>query len=90
MLKLVAFAFFVASTNAFWTGCNIPGVIGPDRVESPFCSATSCSLTRGQTLLADVWFTPVRAHTHLMVAVTAFIAGIGVPVKIKKLKIKIN
>lgn len=80
MWKFLAIALLITGSNAFWTGCNIPGVISPDRVESPFCSATSCTVQRGQTLLADAWITPVRAHARLDVTVTAFVAGIGIPV----------
>ena len=80
MWKLFFYALLVVSINAFWSNCNIPGVIGPDRVESPFCNVTNCFVERGQTLTGDAWWTPIRVHQRLDLSVTAFIAGIGVPV----------
>lgn len=80
MWKFFIYALLVVSINAFWSNCNIPGVIGPDRVESPFCNVTNCFVERGQTLTGDAWWTPIRAHHQLDLSVTAFVAGIGVPV----------
>jgi hypothetical protein len=78
MLKFILLSVFVASASAFWTGCNLPGVVTPDLITSPFCGATSCTIARGQTLTAQAFFTPVRAHQRLDVTVTAFVLGIGV------------
>lgn len=81
MLKFLALTFLLATANAtFFRSCNIPGVITPDNVESPFCGVDRCTMTRGDTLVADVWATPVRAHQRLILSVVAFVAGIGIPV----------
>lgn len=81
MFKFLVFTLFVVGTNAFWRSCNIPGVITPDRVESPFCSGDRCIVTRGDTLVADAWVTPIRAHQRLDVTATAFAGPIGLPVR---------
>lgn len=71
----------ISGANAdFWRGCNIPGVVTPNRVESPFCSGTSCIVSRGDTLVADAWVTPVKVHHRLDVSVTAFVGPVGIPV----------
>ena len=81
MFKLLLVVLLVATANAsFWRSCNIAGVVTPDRIESPFCSGDRCVVTRGDTLLADGWFTPVRAHSRLDLTVTAFVGPIGLPV----------
>lgn len=85
MLKLIVFALFVAGASAFWASCNIPGVLDPDRIESPSCSGDRCTVQRGEILIADVFLTPNKAHEHLMVTVTAFIFGVGVNVGIYNL-----
>lgn len=80
MWKLLFFVSLFVSINAFWSNCNIPGVLAPDHVESQFCNVTNCFIERGQTLTGDAWWTPIRTHVRLDLSVTAFIAGIGVPV----------
>lgn len=81
MLKFVVLVLLVASANAsFWRSCNIAGVITPDRIESPFCGGDRCVVNRGDTLLADAWITPVRAHARLDLTVTAFVGPIGINV----------
>lgn len=81
MFKLFVFVLLVATAKAsFWRSCNIAGVVTPDRIESPFCAGDRCVVTRGDTLLADGWFTPVRSHSRLDLTVTAFVGPIGLPV----------
>lgn len=69
----------ITSANAFWFPCaDRPGAVSPNRVESPFCSGDLCMITRGESLLADVFTYFHGAHQRLDVRVTAFILGVGV------------
>jgi hypothetical protein len=72
MFKFIAFALLVTGTQAFWTGCNLPGVLTPDSIVSPACSGDRCTVVRGETLFADVFFTPTAAHTELIATATAY------------------
>lgn len=83
MLKLITFLLLVATARAqFWRACTGPlaNAVTPDDVQSPACSGTSCTIGRGEILRANAFFTPIRAHARLDVAVTAFVLGVGVPV----------
>lgn len=81
MFKLVALTVLlaIAGTDAFWNCCaNQPNAVCPRSVVSPACSGDICTVTRGEQLTANAFFTPVRAHSELRVTVTTTIAGITV------------
>lgn len=80
MYKLLILTLIsLASVNAFWSPCtDRPGAIAPNRVESAACSGNLCTITRGETLIADVFGVFTAAHHRLDVRVTAYIFGIGV------------
>jgi hypothetical protein len=84
MFKLVALTVLLAlsGANAFWTACpGVPaGVIAPRQITSPSCSGATCTVTRGQTLVANAYATFTQAHSTLNVRIQVFILGIGVNV----------
>ncbi|KAG5673376.1 hypothetical protein PVAND_003432 [Polypedilum vanderplanki] len=81
MFKLIALTVLLAlsGANAFWSACSdLPNALAPRTVESASCSPTLCTVTRGETLIADAYMTFNQAHSRLDVSVTAYIFGIGV------------
>lgn len=74
MFKFFALALLAVGAHAqatFWETCNIPGVVTPDNVVSNVCSGNRCTVTRGETLFADAFFTPTAVHTELIATATA-------------------
>lgn len=85
MFKFVVLTVLLAlsGADAFWRCCaNQPGAVCPTNIVSPACSGARCVVTRGEQLVADATFTPVRAHNRLDVEVTATALGITVPLPV--------
>jgi ML domain len=81
MFKFVALTVLLAlsGANAFFSRCaDHPNAVFPRDIQSPSCTADRCTVARGETLRADAFFTPVRAHNRLDVVVTAYVLGVGV------------
>ncbi|XP_070508416.1 uncharacterized protein [Chironomus tepperi] len=81
MFKFVALTVLLAisGANAFFACCSDqPNAVCPRTVTSPSCSGTRCTVSRGEILQADAFFTPVRAHARLDVETTAYVLGVGV------------
>lgn len=75
---LVVLLTSVPSSDAFWRVCNAT-LPGPDSVSSPNCGATTCTVTRGQMMHADVVISSPLAHNELMVRGFVFLLGVGIP-----------
>ena len=81
MIKFLAFLLLINFTYAqtnFWWPCNDSSGVAPTQVTSPACSGTQCNGVRGESLTADIVFTPRQNHNDLRVRVVAFILGLAV------------
>ncbi|KAG5674352.1 hypothetical protein PVAND_004327 [Polypedilum vanderplanki] len=79
---LIVFIFLFANVRAFYTRCSHTNAPGPDHIVSPNCNSERCFGVRGDVVNADIWATPLGAHTELRTRITAFILGIGVPLPV--------
>lgn len=74
--------FFLASTavalDNFWWACDDSNGVAPTQVSSPACSGTHCNGVRGETLTADIQFTPRQNHNDLLVRVFAYVLNVRV------------
>ena len=87
MFKIVAITLLVALSGAnasFWSACSGVGsnVVAPTSITSPSCVGDRCTVTRGQTLIANAVIPWTAAHQRLDVTILVFILGIGIPVQI--------
>lgn len=80
MYKIIVLAVLAfSSADAFWSACpDHPNALIPSRIVSAQCSATLCTLVRGEPFLADVYATHTAVHHRLDVRVTAFVLGVPV------------
>lgn len=70
--------FAVNGSSAFWTNC---GPTTPTSVTSANCGATSCSVTRGSSLVATANFNSPAAHSTLTSRYVATVAGLDLVLK---------
>lgn len=80
-LALALISAASANTRVQFTACpgNLPV---PLWVESNFCTATRCTLTRGQVWTGRTEFRPVANFNTLQVDLSAYLAGIRFPIDI--------
>ncbi|XP_070506505.1 uncharacterized protein [Chironomus tepperi] len=68
----------IGLNHAFWTDCPGSGVIGPDSITSPNCTADRCRVVRGEVMTADILVTWSGNHHELATRITAFMFGVGI------------
>lgn len=82
MIKFLTLFFLASSALAqqdtFWWACPDSTGVAPTHVSSPACSGTQCNGVRGETLSAEIQFTPHSNHNDLTVRVWATILGVQV------------
>ena len=80
-IVLLALVFAAESARVNFTACS-GGLPTPNWVESNDCTATTCTMRRGQVFLARVNFTPRATFAQLIVSVRASLFGINFPMTI--------
>lgn len=73
---LVSLTF--AQQDTFWWACPDSSGVAPTHVSSPACSGTQCVGIRGETLSAEIQFTPRFNHNDMAVRVFAYILNVRV------------
>jgi hypothetical protein len=82
MIKFLVLFFLansaLAQSDTFWWACPDSAGVAPTHVSSPACSGTQCNGVRGETLSAEIQFTPRMNHNDLAVRVFAYILNVRV------------
>lgn len=74
ILALIVCLAINGSQAQFWRAC--PSGPGASAVTSSNCDGTSCTVTRGQSLIATATFTPSATHSTLTSRYVAVIANV--------------